>query len=363
VGVVERRAVNSILVTATREGVGKTGIALGLALEASERGRSVGYMKPKGTRLQSYGGGIVDTDPMLARELLGLDAAVEEMVPIVYSATFVGQAIRDGTEPTEIHRLVRDRFRTLADGHDLMVIEGGGSLTTGGTIALTDVDVAELLDAEVLLVTPYERPEDVDGILAATDRIGDRLAGILFNPVADEQFDYLQESVIPFLEARGLPVLGVLPRVKELAGVTVAELVDHLNAEQLTDSGEGATVERFLVGAMTSESALRYFRRTRDTAVITGGDRADLQSVALETSGVTCLILTGGFAPSDAILGKAEATNVPVLLVRTDALATVERAEEIVRSGRVRDEHTVRVVRDLLTDHADVDAILGEPDC
>ena len=349
----------TILVTATKEGSGKTGIALGLALAARDRGASVGYMKPKGTRLRSYEGAVVDTDPVLASELLDLDDDVDDMEPIVYSSTFVERAIRDAIEPSEIPELVRDRFDALVDEHDLMLVEGGGSLTTGGIVALTDAEVAALLDADVLLVAPYEGAGAVDEILAATDRLGDRLLGVVFNAVPDDDFDHVQEHVIPFLERRGVPVLGVLPRVKELAGVTVEELAAHLNAEVVAGADATGTVERFLIGAMTSESALRYFRRTRDTAVITGGDRADLQSAALEASGVNCLILTGGFAPSGAIVGKAQAEDVPILLVGTDTLTTVERAEELVRGGRVRDERTVRTVRDLLADHADLDAILG----
>ena len=37
-----------------------------------------------------------------------------------------------------------------------------------------------------------------------------------------------------------------------------------------------------LVGAMSVESALSYFRRKPNKAVITGGDRADIQLAALE---------------------------------------------------------------------------------
>ena len=350
---------NPLLVTATREGCGKTGIALGFALEATARGYSVGYMKPKGTRVQSHGGRIIDTDPLLAQDLLGLEHDVDEMEPIVYSPTFVDQAITQSLESAGLPALVRDQFRTVAEGHDLVVVEGGGSYTTGGIIDLTDADVAELLDAESLLVAPFEHPEDVDEVLAAADALGERLTGVVFNPVPDEQFDYVEENVVPFLEARDVPVVGILPRVKDLVGVPIPELADHLNASVLTRTEPGETVERFLVGAMSSESALRYFRRTRDAAVITGADRSDLVSVALEAAGVNCVVLTGGFRPDDALRSKAERNDVPLLLVQTDTLTTVERGETLVRSGRVRDESTVRLVRDLLAEHADVDAVLS----
>jgi BioD-like phosphotransacetylase family protein len=351
---------NTILVTATEESTGKTAVALALAELAAERGLSVGYMKPKGTRLQSNVGKTLDEDPMLARELLGIDAEMHDLEPVVYSPTFVEQAIRGREDPDEIRDQVEESFQNLSKGTDVMVIEGGGRLTTGGIVGLTDPDVAELLDAEVLLLSKYQQGGDVDGLLAAADDVGDRLLGVLFNAVQDANFDDLETEVVPFLEGRGVPVLGVVPREQSLAGVTVDGLAAELSAEQLNDAPGDAFVERFLVGAMSGDSALRHLRRTKDAALVTGGDRPDLQRVALEAPGVKCLILTGGFRPPGAIVGKAEEKGVPILLVQSDTLTTIERAEDIVRSGRTRDAETVETMRNLLHDHADVEAIVGD---
>ena len=350
----------TLLVTAIEESTGKTAVALALATLAKERGQSVGYMKPKGTRLESHVGKTLDSDPMLARDLLGLDAAMHELEPVVYSPTFIQGAIRGQEDPDELRTTVRERFEDLAADRDLMVVEGGGSLTTGGIVHLTDPEVAELLDAEVLLIAAYEAPGDVDDVLAAADLVGDRLAGVLFNAVADADFDTLTEDVVPFLESRGIDVPGVVPYTRDLAGVTVGDLASELGAEVVTETPTDAYVERFLVGAMAADSALRFFRRTKDAAVITGGDRADIQTAALEAPGVKCLILTGGFRPPGAVVGKAENRGVPILTVRSDTLATVERAEDVVRSGRTRDAETVDVMRRLLQEHARVDPFIGD---
>ena len=53
---------NTLLVTSTHESTGKTAITLALGLLAKDRGQSVGYMKPKGTRLQSNVGKTLDQD-------------------------------------------------------------------------------------------------------------------------------------------------------------------------------------------------------------------------------------------------------------------------------------------------------------
>jgi len=353
---------HTLFVSSIEDSTGKTGVALALAQLARERGQSVGYMKPKGTRLRSHVGKTLDDDPMLAHELLELDAEIHELEPIVYSPTFIEQAIEGREDPAELREEVSKNFDRLAADRDLMLVEGGGRLTAGGIVDLTDADIAELFDAEVLLVAEYTTPADLDDVLAAVDTLGDCVAGVLFNSVARGQFDQVESTVVPFLESSGVPVLGVLPREQELAGITVADLATQLSAERLTNVPLDAYVERFVVGAMGGDRALRYFRRTKDAALITGGDRSDLHTVALEAPGIKCLILTGGFRPSQAVIGAAEEKGVPILLVQSDTLATVDSAEEVVRSGRVRDERTVELLGELLFEHADVDAILASGD-
>ncbi|EMA46827.1 phosphotransacetylase family protein [Halobiforma nitratireducens] len=348
----------TLLVASLEESTGKTAITLALAEIAAEDGDSVGYMKPKGTRLQSNVGKTLDEDPMLARDHLDLEAEMHDLEPVVYSPTFIEQAIRGREDPDDLRERVREAFEGLAADHDRMFVEGGGQYDVGGIVDLTDADLAELLDARVLVVAPYERPGDVDDLLAAARSFGDRLAGVVFNDVPDAVYDQLETDVVPYLEGRGIPVYGVVPNERELSGVTVADLADEVGASVLVEEGTDSYLERFMVGAMGADSALRHFRRTKDAAVITGGDRAEVQTAALEAPGVQCLILTGGHRPSGAVLGQAADKGVPVLSVQTDTLTTVERAEDVVRTGRTRDAETVDRMRELLTDHAAVDSIL-----
>ena len=350
---------NTLLITATEESTGKTAIALALATIANDRGHSVGYMKPKGTRLQSNVGKTLDEDPMLARELLDLDAEMHELEPVVYSPTFIDGAIRGQEDPDELRQQVKTQFDGLAADRDTMIVEGGGSLSTGGIVGLTDPEVAELLDAKAVLVADYTQPGDIDSLLGAIDQLGDRLAGVVFNRISESAFEELDSDVIPFLESRGVDVFGAVPQEQRLAGVTIADLATELGADVLTDTPTDAYVERFLVGAMGGDEALRYFRRARNAAAITGGDRSDIHTAALEASGVKCLILTGGHRPSSAVLGRAEEANTPILQINTDSLTAVERAESVVRSGRTRDAETVETMADLLTERVDLDALLG----
>jgi BioD-like phosphotransacetylase family protein len=100
----------------------------------------------------------------------------------------------------------------------------------------------------------------------------------------------------PALERLGIPVYGVLPQAR-LAAISVGELADALGARFLVlPDRRFALVETLTVGAMTVEAALPRFRRQPNKAVITGGDRTDIQLAALETS-TRALILTGNMEP------------------------------------------------------------------
>lgn len=349
---------NTTLITATEDSTGKTVASVALARLAQERGESVGYIKPKGTRLRSNVGKTLDPDPLLAQELLGLEEDVSDLEPVVYSPTLIEGVIRGSEDPGALRERVREAFDALSADRDRMFVDGGSTYEVGGIADLADADVADITDAEMLLLAGYDDARDVDTVLAAADALGERLGGVVFNAVPENARDEVQREVTGFLERRGVQVHGVLPRRRELAGVTVAHLADSLGAEVLTEAPTDGMVERLHVGAMSGESALRYYRRTSNAAVITGGDRADLHAAALEAPGVNCLVLSGGHEPDGAIVGKAEERGVPILLVQTDTLTAVERAEEVVQGGRALDAEAVDLMRDLLHDHADVDAVL-----
>ncbi|MFB6073995.1 MAG: phosphotransacetylase family protein [Haloarculaceae archaeon] len=351
---------NTLLVTSTTDGIGKTAITLALARRAKRADHDVGYMKPRGTRLRSAVGKTRDEDPMLARELLDLDAEMHEMEPIVYSPTFVQEAIRGREDPDELRDRVRESFEGLSEDRDLMVVEGAGDPATGSIVDLTDRDLARLLDARVLLVAEYDGVGDTDEVLDTARGLGERLEAVVFNGVDGADVDELVDDVIPFLEGKGVDVAGALPRDQALAGVTIEDLARSLGADVLTsDAPLGEHVERFTVGAMGGNSALDQFRRVRDAVMVSGGDRSEVQTAALEASGIKALLLTGGFRPPSAVLGRAEEEGVPVLLVQSDTRTTIDRLEDVMHAGRTRNEATVDRMDELLDQGVDVAALLS----
>jgi BioD-like phosphotransacetylase family protein len=116
-------------------------------------------------------------------------------------------------------------------------------------------------------------------------------------------------------------------------------------------------IEEFLVGAMTPESALRYFRRSLRKAVITGGDRMDIQMAALQTD-LSALILTGNYYPDARVLGRAEELGVPVLLVSSDTFATVKEISSLTGRIRPNDTRKIDLANQMVEQYVDCDEIL-----
>jgi len=113
----------------------------------------------------------------------------------------------------------------------------------------------------------------------------------------------------------------------ERSPISVADIAECLGGEVLTcREALGETVACFMIGAMCVDPAPTYFGQRSDKAVITRGDRADIQLGALVTP-TKCLILTGGTKPIPMVMDQARQAGVPIILVGEATLATVERLE------------------------------------
>jgi BioD-like phosphotransacetylase family protein len=182
-----------------------------------------------------------------------------------------------------------------------MLLEGPGNLSEGSLFNLSLLEVAQAIDAPVLLVARFDSVLLVEALLSAKQQLGEYLVGVLINDIPAEQLSMAESTLRPFLEQQEIPVLGMWPKSDLLRSVSVRELAHQLQAEVLCCSERlDLMVESLTIGAMNVNSALKYFRKRRNMAVVTGGDRADIQMAALETS-TQCLILTGHLPPQPFI--------------------------------------------------------------
>jgi uncharacterized protein len=344
----------SLYITSVERFSGKTAMCLALGKRFQANGYDVGYFKPLSLQPWRVAGRVADEDAAFVKEVLGLTAEPWDLSPVVVTPDFLRQYLRDHEKINLLEQVQAACQKITCVERDVLLLEGGGSLREGYVVGLPTPEVAKIFGGDVLVIVKYrDEVRVLDDVLTACARLGDLLCGVLINHVPEDGMPFVVETAVPFLEKRGVAVLGVLPEVRGLEALTVAELVEVLKARVLTEHyNPEALIETLAVGAMTAEAALRVFRKQTNKAVITGGDRTDIQLAALETS-TTCLILTGNLQPSPLIIKQADEFGVAILLVHSETIETVEAIERIFGKTRLGQTAKLQRFESLLGEHLD----------
>ncbi|MEA5511694.1 phosphotransacetylase family protein [Crocosphaera sp. UHCC 0190] len=333
---------------------GKSGTILGLAHQFQAKGLSFAYSKPLGTYSEDSQ---TEADVQFISEALSLP---EERVrsPLISLEDKTVEKRLTGEDTTNYSQLLQQQLSDLAV--DVAILEGAGTLWEGSLFGLSLGDMAQTLDAAILLVARYNSPLVVDSILKAKAELGSHLIGVLINDIPTEALEATRTLVKPYLESRGITVLGLLPSSRLLRSVSVREIAHQLNAQVLCRSDRlDLMVESLTIGAMNVNSALEYFRQGQNKAVVTGGDRTDLQLAALETS-TSCLILTGHMAPQPLIISRAEDLEVPILSVDLDTLGTVEIVDQAFGKVRLQEKIKVSCIQELMGDAFEISQLMDK---
>ena len=324
---------------------GKSALVLGLARHLLSSGERDRFGKPLATSFDwmpeqgALPDPLIDDDVRFVGETLGLDD--QELISSLHllSPSTAENRLAEGLL-TAGNGLDHLRKQLLGFDGGVTLLEAAGNLHEGLLYGLSLVQLANDLDAPVVLVHLWQDSCSVDALLAAKTQLGDRLCGVVLNAVTPDEVEGLEREVVPALQRLGLSVFGVMPRSPLLRSVTVGELVRRLDARVICCPEKlELLVETLSIGAMNVNSAMEFFRRRRNMAVVTGADRTDIQLAALEAS-TQCLILTGAGEPLPQLINRADELEVPLLKVDHDTLATVEVIEQAF--GHVRLHEAVK---------------------
>jgi uncharacterized protein len=350
-----QRSSKYLLVGSTEAYSGKSTIVLGMLSQLRKKGIDIAYGKPLGTCWQdSHADGIDEDVKFLANILQLKDNRLLPTTVFLDEATIRQRMMGDNR--TDYRSLLAQCLQSSYG--DLVLLEGPGTLEEGNIFDLSLPEIAELIDAPILLVARFQSLVSVHKLVSAKQRLGDRLLGIILNDVPPEQMETVETVVKPFLAAQEIAILGILPRNNLLRSVSVGELVNQLQAEvHCCKERLDLMVESLTIGAMNVSAALKYFRKGRNMAVVTGGDRSDLQMAALESS-TQCLILTGHIPPAQFILSRAEEVEVPVLSVDLDTLTTVEIIDRAFGQVRLQEPVKVQYVAEMMADRFNIDRLI-----
>jgi len=356
---------------------GKSALVLGLARHLINKGVQIRFGKPLATSDEaerraagpdgdashapppadpSSGELVLDADVRFVGEILGLSP--DQLLPSLHLSdpSTARQRLLCGDLDAGLGLAgVQAQLGNASD--QITLLETAGSLSEGLLYGLSLPQLAHQLQAPVVLVHPWTDARSVDPLLEAFGQLGSLLAGVVLNGVAPEAVAGLLEAEVPALERLGIPVLGVMPRSPLLRSVTVEELARRLDARVLCCRERlDLLVETLSIGAMNVNSAMEFFRRRRNMAVVTGADRTDIQLAALEAS-TQCLILTGAGEPLPQLISRAEELDVPLLKVDHDTLTTVEVIERTFGHVRLNEAVKATYAFRLVEEHCQFDRL------
>lgn len=338
--------------------VGKTAFAFGLALQARAHGLKVGYMKPVGVRIDTIQGRLVDSDAAFMKQALNLEDSLDTICPVLLTEVVRRDAIEGRT--FDAAGAIRAAYAQISRDKDLVIVDGPPTTRQGFTLGVEPAKVAELVNAQVLVLLRGEYQLSAEAALLAKSVFGERLIGAVLNAAPLETVADSRKVFGAYLQRYGLKLFGVLPRDQLLGAFTVGELAELLNGRSLCCPGtEQTLVETFTVGAMGAEAAMRYFLRQANKAVITGGDRTDIIIAALDTP-TRCIILTGNLMPDPAAMTRALDRRVPLLLVPYDTIETVRRIEQARGPIRLTSPQQVERLSEVIEHQVDFDALFGK---
>ncbi len=355
---------------------GKSAVVLGIARQLIKTNLPILFGKPLATSLEwdgqpeSLPDPLIDDDVRFVGKTLGLTD--EQLLPSLHliDPIFADQRLlaNDLDSGKGFENLKK---RLEADSEGLTLLEAAGSLHEGLLYGLSLGQLAEGLDTSVLLVHLWQGSRSLDALLYAKEKLGKHFIGVVLNAVTPDEVHQIEKSVVPALKAFGISVFGVMPRSPLLRSVAVGELVRRLGARVICCHERlELMVETLSIGAMNVNSAMEFFRRRRNMAVVTGADRTDIQLAALEAS-TQCLILTGAGEPLPQLINRAEELDVPLLKVDHDTLSTVEVIEQAFGHVRLHEAVKATYAFKLVEEHCHLDRLfeelgipcINDPDC
>lgn len=357
----------TLFVAATSMNDGKTTLSLGLLEALSARGLKVGFLKPVGQRYQDTDAGPIDEDSLLVVSAAGVKENLKDLSPVAIERDFTRRYL-DSPNVAPLEAKIKESFARVADGKDIVIVEGTGHSGVGSIFDLSNARVAQMLGASVLIVTTGGIGKPVDELClnyCLYASAGVRVLGAVLNKVRPEKREEVRTYVGKALQRHGMKLLGVIPEQKRLAGPTLAQIASELGGEILNGDKETFTapIEHIVVGAMSAHNALSYFKP--NSLIITPGDREDLILAAMTNWFATDayypgggLILTGGIMPHDNILALIRKTCIPVLLMREDSYTVAGRIHDLNVKIQPTDHEKIALVKRLVAEHVDIPAIL-----
>ena len=344
------------LYLASVEAAGKSALCAGIGRQLLDKGIKAGFFVP--VQLSEAGSADGREDAAFVKEAFELGESIDLLCPTRLSRGELWRRLTD--EVADFGRSLKQAYAKISRGKDIVLMEGLSGLGVDNVATLACYTIAETLDAKVVVVLRYSSTLDLAGIAQIGKKLEGRLIGVVINFVPESRIEALKGYMVTSFEEAGTKVLGILPEVRSLVGVSIKELAEALEGEILTcPDNAGEIVESVMLGAMSPDSGINYFSRGTNKAAVIRGGRADMQLAALETS-ARCLILTDSSEPLPAVVHQSEDKHVPIIVAKQDISGVIAGIEEALAKTTFHSTQKLQRFERTLGRHFDFKALSSE---
>ncbi len=330
---------------------GKTLVALGLARYLRNLGKRVSYLKPVGE--------VNDEDAAVMKQVLDIKVGIDSIMPVARTRVSFDEFLKVGHD--DLLGRILGAYSEVSKEVDYVIVEGTAAPWNLLQVGLSTPQISSQLNASVICLVNFPDESAIDDILLLRDlfqQSGVEDLSIVLNQVPPMHKNLVNDYIGRFVESNGLKFLGAIYRRRELFSPTIREILQALDGQMVTgDDKLKLLIDQFMIGSMAPENALKWFRRAKDKAVITSGDRSDICLAAMETD-TNLLILTGGIGPDIRTLTRAREMGVPIMMTAHDTYTASKIVDSLV--GTVSPDNTDKVpaIEQIILESLDFDKIV-----
>ena len=358
------KSTKRIFIAATRMNDGKTTTSLGLYSALNDGEKKIGYIKPVGQRFVDVNGEKIDEDSFLLTETFDVSVPIQAMSPIVVDKDFTKNYLDDSASiyPKIVNRLCRS-FDRAAYEKDYIIIEGTGHAGVGSVFDLSNAEVANILNAKVIIVASGGIGRPIDEIAlnqALFEKAGADIIGVIINKVQSDKLDFIKHYCGQALEKMNLKLLGVIPENAKLSEPSLSQIIHEIRGECLntTNNIQSKKIKKVVIGAKTGLSTIDDIEE--GTLIITSGDREDIIQPCIKSNKASMLsgiILANAITPNDATLEDIQSSKIPFILSNDSSYSVISRMNKMNIKTQPHDVDKISIIKEILKSNIDLKEI------
>lgn len=356
-----------IYVSGTEQHAGKTSTSLGLYAAARARGYDTCYFKPVGQRCIVTENQRVDEDAVVFKHAIQSNGHIKDLNPVSIPRGFTREYIFD-RRPELTRGRIMEAFERLKDKHELAIVEGTGHAGVGSVLDVSNAQVAAMLDAPCLMVSPGGIGSSIDLVAlnrAVFEREGVEICGVIVNKVYEEKYDHVAPAVRQGLKNLGLRCLGVVPYRRQMTYTTVEQVRSELHLPALCNQDRLKNrIRKVTVAAVPPEHTIEEVED--GSLVVFPGDREEgivpsvkayLRGSRGEGPHISGIMLADGYEPHGYIEHLLERSGIPVLTTGGNSIDMAMKARSLIAKIWEQDTDKITLAQQLINDWVELDEL------